>query len=81
MESWIELVDVGNGRVRLKGHNVFADTGEIVVVSSELRFRDLSELTDSLTATGFTVEHVYGDWDHGPLVGVSRVMVFVARRN
>ena len=56
-------------------------TGEVVVASSELRFRGLAELTDSLTNAGFTVEHVYGDWDRGPVTSASRVMVFIARRN
>lgn len=81
MECWLHLVSVGDGRVRFEGHNVFNATGEILVVSSELRFRSLTELTDSLVNAGFTVEHVYGGWDRGPVVGTSRVMVFVARRN
>lgn len=81
MECWLELVSVGNARVRFEGHNVFTATGEVVVASSELRFRGLAELTDSLTNAGFTVEHVYGDWDHGPVTSASRVMVFIARRN
>ena len=55
------------------------DYGRVQVVKSELRFRSLQELTDSLTGSGFTVEHVYGDWNKGPLLGTSRVMVFVAR--
>ena len=80
MESWVEVVDVGSGRVRFEGHYGFTVSGEVVVDSSELRFRSLRELTDSLTATGFAVGNVYGDWDRGPLVGASRVMVFVARR-
>lgn len=81
MECWLELVSVGNGRVRLEGHNIFTATGEVVVASSELRFRSLAELTDSLTNAGFTVEHVYGDWNGGPVVSTSRVMVFIARRD
>jgi hypothetical protein len=83
MESWLELVSVdeANGRVVFEGHNVFLDTGEVVVASSELRFRTLEELTSSLTGAGFTAEHVYGDWQRGPLTGKSRVMVFVARRD
>jgi SAM-dependent methyltransferase len=81
MECWLELVSVGRGRVRFEGHNVFTATGEVVVASSELRFRSLAELTDSLFSFGFTVEHVYGDWDRGPFVSTSRVMVFIARRN
>jgi len=80
MECWLELVSVGNGRVRFEGHNVFTSTGEVVVASSELRFRSLAELTDSLNNAGFTVEQVCGDWNRGPVSSTSRVMVFVARR-
>ncbi|MDQ2809072.1 MAG: class I SAM-dependent methyltransferase [Chloroflexota bacterium] len=80
METWLEVVSVGNGRVRLAGHNVFTATGEIIVANDELRFRSLAELTISLTTAGFAIEAVYGDWHCGPLVSASRVMVFVARR-
>jgi SAM-dependent methyltransferase len=81
MECWLELVSAGNGRVRFEGHNRFTATGEVVIASSELRFRSLTELTDSLINSGFTVEHVYGDWKHGPVARSSRVMVVIARRN
>jgi SAM-dependent methyltransferase len=81
MECWLEVVSVGDGRVRLNGHNVFTATGEVVIASSELRFRSREELTESLSIAAFTVEWVYGDWDHGPVTGSSRVMVFIARRN
>jgi SAM-dependent methyltransferase len=81
MECWLELISVGNDLVRFEGHNVFSTTGEVVVASSELRFRSLAELTDSLIDSGFTVEHVYGDWDRGPFASTSRVMVFIARCN
>ena len=81
MESWLELVSVGEGRVSFAGHNVFMSTGEVVVAKSELRFRSLAELTDSLTDSGFIVEHIYGDWNKGPLLSTSRVMIFVARCN
>jgi SAM-dependent methyltransferase len=80
MECWLELMGVGDGRVRFAGHNRFTATGEVVVASSELRFRSLAELTDSLIDTGFTIEHVYGGWDGGPVSSSSRVMVFIARR-
>jgi SAM-dependent methyltransferase len=80
MESWVELVSVRDGRVSFDGHNVFISTGELVVVKSELRFRSLEELTLTLTDAGFTVEHVHGDWNKGPLLSTSRVMIFVARR-
>jgi hypothetical protein len=81
MECWLELVRVGNDRVQFAGHNIFTDTGEVVVAGSELRFRGQAELTNSLTNTGFTVEHVYADWDGSPLTSASRVMIFVASRS
>ncbi len=80
MECWLELVHVGNDRVRFAGHNIFTDTGEVVVAGSELRFRGQAELANSLTNAGFTVEQVYGDWDDSPLTSASRVMIFVASR-
>ncbi|HEU5100231.1 MAG TPA: class I SAM-dependent methyltransferase [Roseiflexaceae bacterium] len=80
METWLELVGMGNGRVRFEGHNVFNGTGEVLVVGSELRFRSQAELTASLIDSGFSLEHVYGDWARGPITSASRVMVFVARR-
>ncbi len=80
MECWLELVSVGDGRVCFEGHNIFfTATGAVVVAGSELRFRTLPELTDSLINSGFTIEHVYGDWDCGSVTGSSRVMVFIAR--
>lgn len=80
MERWLEVVNVENGRVRFNGHNVFIATGEVVVVSSELRFRSRAALCASLTTAGFTIERVYGDWVGGPVTSASRIMVFVARR-
>lgn len=80
MECWLELVHVGKDRVRFAGHNIFTDTGEVVVVGSELRFRSRAEITDSLTNAGFTVEQVYGDWDGSPMTSADRVMIFLASR-
>lgn len=80
LESWLELVSVGDGLVRFDGHNIFHATGEALVMPSTLRFRTLAELTEFLIDAGFTVEQVYGDWKRGPLSSISRVMIFVARR-
>jgi SAM-dependent methyltransferase len=81
MECWLELIRVGNGCVLFEGHNIFKTTGEVIVASSELRFRTREELTGSLIDVGFVVESVYGNWHRGPPTGHSRVMVFVVRRN
>lgn len=80
MECWLELLHVGNDRVRFAGHNVFAATGEDLVATSELRFRDREEITNFLTDAGFTQVRVYGDWNQGPVTRASRVLVFVASR-
>jgi hypothetical protein len=71
----------GGGRVTVEGFNVFLDPREILVAESELRFRSLEELTRTLNGTGFSVEHVYGDWKKGSLLSTSRMVIFVARRN
>jgi SAM-dependent methyltransferase len=81
IECWLELLSVTPGRVRFAGHNVFLGTGEVLVAPSELRFRSQHELAASLTAAGFTIEQVYGDWQRGPVTPSSRVMGFVARRD
>jgi SAM-dependent methyltransferase len=81
LECWMDVIDVRDGLVHLVGHNVFLVTGEDVVVHSRLRFRSRTELTHSLGRAGFAVEHVYGDWDRGPVTDASRVLVFVARRS
>jgi SAM-dependent methyltransferase len=81
MECWLEVVGVDDGRVRFEAYNIFQSTGEVVVAQSELRFRSLAEINSSLAKTGLTVEQVYGDWQRGPLLSNSRVMIFVARRH
>ena len=81
MECWLDLLSVKNGIVHFEGHNIFSDTGEDVVVSSELRFRSQTELTVSLTKAGFRIEHLYGDWHREPFTPTSRLMIFVAQRS
>lgn len=80
METWLEVVGVGEGEVEFEGHNVFMDTGEDLVAGSVLRFRSEDELTASLSSTGFTVEHIYGSWERDTFASTSRLMVFVAHR-
>lgn len=80
MESWLEVFSAAHGRVKMQGYNVFLSSGEMVVVDSELRFRDRDEIENSLKAIGFAVEEEYGDWSRGSLEDDSPTMVFVARR-
>jgi SAM-dependent methyltransferase len=67
--------------VWFKNDFFFAATGELVVSHAKLRFRTRAELTASLTAAGFTVEHVYGDWGRRPVRTDSPELIFVARRD
>jgi len=80
VESWVEVTHVEGSYVQFEGHNVFLSTGEVVIVESTLRFRSHEEIISSLTDCGFTVEHVYGDWDKNPFEEESRMMIFVAQR-
>ena len=80
MSCWLDVLHVGTRSVVFEGHNIFTETGEELVARSELRFRTLLEVTNSLVAAGFTVEHVYGRWDRSPFQESSPLMIFVARR-
>ena len=81
MECWMETVSVEKNTARLIGHNIFKSTGEDVVASSELRFRNRAELTNSLVNAGFVVEQVFGNWHRELFTERSPIMVFVARRD
>ncbi len=79
-QSWVEVTDVTDGIVRFDGHTVFEGTGESYTSASTLRFRTQDEVADSLTATGFEVRHLWGDWDRGPVTGRSPELIFNARK-
>lgn len=80
MACWVDVVNVGDGKVHFQGHNVFIETGEHLVADSTLRFRTQEEISSSLTQVGFKVNHVYGGWRQEPFSHDSRIMVFVAQR-
>jgi hypothetical protein len=48
---------------------------------NELIFRSQDEITRSLSDAGFSVEHVYGDWDSSPASATSPEMIFVATKD
>lgn len=80
LESWLEVVSVTPGRVRFEAYNIFLNSGETLVVESELRFRGLEEMIMSLEGVGFNIQQVYGDWLRNPLTAESKLMIFVAQR-
>jgi SAM-dependent methyltransferase len=79
LREWLEVTDLGDGRVVFDAHNVFAD-GEVRVYTSVLFFRSAEEFATALSRAGFTDIVCGGDWHGGPVEDGSRFFVFRARR-
>jgi SAM-dependent methyltransferase len=79
----IEVVVVCTGEtdgvVSYTIHYWFIASGMELKAAGQLRFRTADELTASLEASGFTVEHVYGNWDRSDVTDQSPELIFVAR--
>jgi SAM-dependent methyltransferase len=80
VEVWWQPLDVSDDLVRYEMHYRFSDSGEEVVSTNELRFRSEVELTEALTEAGFSVRHVFGDWDREPVHSRSPELIYVASR-
>jgi SAM-dependent methyltransferase len=81
IETWTDVTDERDGIVSYLNHYVVTGSGEDLVSAAQLRFRSRAELTDTLAEAGFTVEHVYGDWDRRPVSPHAPELIFVARRD
>jgi SAM-dependent methyltransferase len=79
LKEWLELTEVGNGRVVFDAHNVFPD-GHDRIYRNVLYFRTAEEITADLTAAGFADVTIDGGWHGEPFTGKSRLMVFRAVR-
>ncbi|MGI5523780.1 class I SAM-dependent methyltransferase [Micromonospora sp. CA-259024] len=66
VRAWTRVTGVRDGVVDFIHHYRFAD-GEELLSSATLRFRTEAELRDSLTAAGFTVDHIHGGWHREPV--------------
>jgi SAM-dependent methyltransferase len=80
VETWLDVETSTDEIVHLVGWNHFLNTGQMVIARETLRFRSAMEWVAALDATGFAVERSHGDWENGPLLAFSPIMVFVARR-
>jgi SAM-dependent methyltransferase len=78
LEEWSEAEEVAPGVVRLIASNRFTDTDETIVETVTLHFRTRNELERQLAAAGFAVTAVFGDWQRGPVVDSSAVLVVTA---
>lgn len=79
VETWLEVGAVTDEIVHLVGYNHFFISGETVIARESLRFRSAAEWFAALEAAGFTVERSHGDWQRGPLLASSPIMIFIAR--
>ncbi len=75
VESWTDLLEVQLPLVKFKGTFTFAKDGATLTSQSTLRFRTKTELHQSLTQAGFTVDEVRDAPDRPSLE-----FVFVASR-
>jgi SAM-dependent methyltransferase len=78
LEEWTEAEEVAPGVVELTAYNHFVRTGERIVETQLLHFRDRAALERDLGTAGFTVTAVHGDWQRGPVTDASAVLVVLA---
>jgi SAM-dependent methyltransferase len=79
IESWTEVTSVEGEVVHATGHRRPLRSNEELVSPFVLRFRSEELLRESLTSSGFSVEHVFGDWDGRPSGPGERELIVVAR--
>ena len=58
VESWVELMNVQLPLVSFRSTFVFREDGSVMTSESTLRFRSRSEIAETLSRAGFTVESV-----------------------
>src|SRR3712207_9117110 len=75
VQTWVQVTDVRDGLVSFRWTFRFEDDEAELTSDSTLRFRSRGELTDSLSAAGFTVEDVRDAPDRP-----GHEFVFIARR-
>jgi SAM-dependent methyltransferase len=79
IESWTEVRNVEADVVDAVGHRRLLDSNEELVSPFALRFRSEELLRQSLTASGFSVESVFGGWDKRPSGPGERELIVIAR--
>ena len=75
---WTDVTGISGERVTFTRHFQFPD-GEELRSESTLRFRSETCLRATLTAAGFTVEHIYGGWQREPAGSGNGELIVVAR--
>jgi ubiquinone/menaquinone biosynthesis C-methylase UbiE len=74
----LDVLTVAGQVVSSSARYAFSDGTELVS-TEDLRFRTEAELRSSLGAAGFTIEQIYGGWDHGPVGSPDGEFLIIAR--
>jgi SAM-dependent methyltransferase len=80
IETWWEFHDMHENIASYTNHYCFTATGETLTSPAALRFRTRPELEHTLSAAGFTVDDVYGDWNRAAVGPTSPELIVVAHR-
>jgi SAM-dependent methyltransferase len=78
IESWTEVTKVEGEVVHALGHRRLLHSDEELVSPFALRFRSEELLRKSLSASGFSVKEIFGDWDRRPPGPGERELIVVA---
>ena len=76
LTEWLEITGIDDaGTVTFDAYNVFHETGEQLVYTDSLAFRDPDQLRTDLAAAGLAVQHLWGGWHRERLSDSSPVIV------
>jgi SAM-dependent methyltransferase len=81
IESWTDVTHVEDDVVYAVGHRDVLQSNEELASAFALRFRSEELLRASLTASGFLVKSIFGDWDKRPSAPGERELIVIARKS
>ena len=76
--AWSEATIIQSGAVSYTIHYTFPDGMELLSTAT-LRFRTEEEVRSSLQDAGFTIEQIYGGWNHEPVGMGDGEFIVIAR--
>ncbi|WP_190265202.1 class I SAM-dependent methyltransferase [Glutamicibacter nicotianae] len=78
LTEWFDADESSPGVVRLLSYAKFEQSQEVVVEKLELAFRSAEQISRDLSAAGFEVRAIWGDWTREPFNGEQPLMIFEA---
>lgn len=80
IEYYCNLLETTDVLAKYELHYYFVKSSEHIVSTDQIIFRPKSVIEKSLQDVGFTIEHIYGDWDGSDYNEVSPEMLFLVRK-